>query len=240
MLHIMGGAMTKPTLIILMIIMMLVVSGITPYAEETEEGVIYGWVKPRKGKFRVVESPDQCRHNETAISWNEVGPQGLQGPKGDKGDTGAQGPRGYTGYQGPPGPQGPPGAIDVYDADGQYLGIFNGYERGADIYIPSEDINVLISFGNGDASPGLFRPLMYESSNCSGDAYITPEAAYYVYKVVDKYYAGDRVAPVKRQFNSSIKPDGSCMYNKFAPFAVPAYEIALPFTIPVALPLSFQ
>jgi hypothetical protein len=53
-----------------------------------------------------------CRANQTAITWNQTGPQGLQGPQGLKGDTGATGPVGPTGPQGPQGdtgPQGPPG-----------------------------------------------------------------------------------------------------------------------------------
>jgi hypothetical protein len=58
-----------------------------------------GLLSPQ-GSLRVVDSADQCRSNETAISWNQRGPQGPAGPKGDtgaNGDTGPQGPQGPAG-----------------------------------------------------------------------------------------------------------------------------------------------
>ena len=81
------------------------------------------------GTIKIVTDPSQCNpKNETAISWNTVGPQGLVGPTGPQGpagptgpqglqgDTGATGPQGDTGAQGPTGPQGAAGAagISVY------------------------------------------------------------------------------------------------------------------------------
>ncbi|HUG14712.1 MAG TPA: hypothetical protein VMM78_06795 [Thermomicrobiales bacterium] len=60
-------------------------------------------------------SPDEtpaCPANQTLISWNQTGPQGIQGeqgPQGEKGDTGEPGPKGDTGEQGEIGPQGPAG-----------------------------------------------------------------------------------------------------------------------------------
>lgn len=65
------------------------------------------------GLLRIVQSPNDCRHHEVAISWNVVGPAG---PKGNTGATGAQGvagaagAKGDTGATGPQGPQGDPGA----------------------------------------------------------------------------------------------------------------------------------
>jgi hypothetical protein len=51
-----------------------------------------------QGQVRIVESAASCRRNETAISWNEVGPPGPRGPRGE---IGPQGPKGDPG---PPGP----------------------------------------------------------------------------------------------------------------------------------------
>ena len=46
----------------------------------------------KEGQLRLVAVADGCKSNETAISWNTVGPEGPQGPKGDTGATGPQGP----------------------------------------------------------------------------------------------------------------------------------------------------
>ena len=60
-----------------------------------------------------------CKAKETAITWNQTGPQGVpgapgaQGPPGElgaKGDPGQAGPQGPAGPAGPAGPQGPAGA----------------------------------------------------------------------------------------------------------------------------------
>ena len=74
----------------------------------------------KTGDLRVIDAPSaSCKSTETALTWNQTGPQGPQGvtgpqgPKGDQGAQGPQGPKGATGPAGPPGPagaQGPPGA----------------------------------------------------------------------------------------------------------------------------------
>jgi len=66
--------------------------------------VINGCYHKTNSKLRIVASASQCKRSETAISWNQTGPQGPQGsqgpqgPQGDKGDTGPQGPPGVAGY----------------------------------------------------------------------------------------------------------------------------------------------
>jgi hypothetical protein len=54
-------------------------------------GVIHGCYAHHDGSLRVVDDPTTCKHNETALSWNQTGPQGAQGP------TGPQGPQGIPG-----------------------------------------------------------------------------------------------------------------------------------------------
>ena len=63
----------------------------------------------QQGQLRLVSDADACRANEEAISWNQVGPQGLPGPQGPTGPQGAPGATGQQGPQGPEGPQGPQG-----------------------------------------------------------------------------------------------------------------------------------
>jgi hypothetical protein len=62
------------------------------------------------GQLRLIDpATDSCRRNETAISWNQTGPQGPEGPQGPTGPAGPQGPAGPAGPAGPQGPEGPAG-----------------------------------------------------------------------------------------------------------------------------------
>jgi len=54
-------------------------------------GVIHGCYRNHDGSLRVVDDPTTCKHNETALSWNQTGPQGPQGPVGAPGPQGPQG-----------------------------------------------------------------------------------------------------------------------------------------------------
>ena len=80
------------------------------------QGAYHGCVNNASGLLRVVVPGATCRSSETAIDWNQTGPQGprgiqgIQGPKGDTGATGPQGPQGDTGAQGPKGDTGATGA----------------------------------------------------------------------------------------------------------------------------------
>lgn len=46
------------------------------------------------GNLRVVEDPTTCKRNETPITWNVQGPQGLPGPQGEVGPVGPPGEKG--------------------------------------------------------------------------------------------------------------------------------------------------
>lgn len=54
-------------------------------------GVIHGCYRNSEGNLRVVNDPTSCRHDETALSWSQTGPQGPQGPIGAPGPQGPQG-----------------------------------------------------------------------------------------------------------------------------------------------------
>jgi hypothetical protein len=68
------------------------------------DAVIHGCYNTQNGQLRVLDSSTaSCGKNETAIQWNQTGPQGaagLPGPIGPTGQTGA------TGQQGPAGTPG--------------------------------------------------------------------------------------------------------------------------------------
>jgi hypothetical protein len=77
-------------------------------------GVIHACYTKSGGSLRVIDSSvTSCGQNETALTWNNVGPrgpQGLPGPQGPVGPAGPQGPEGATGPAAPQGPAGPEGA----------------------------------------------------------------------------------------------------------------------------------
>jgi hypothetical protein len=51
-------------------------------------GVINSCYHKNDGELRVVESPDQCKSNEEALTFNQTGPQGPEGPQGPAGPSG--------------------------------------------------------------------------------------------------------------------------------------------------------
>jgi Collagen triple helix repeat (20 copies) len=79
-------------------------------------GVYHACVNTANGNLRVVLPADTtCKNVETAITWNQTGPQGIQGQQGD---TGPQGPKGDTGATGATGPKGDTGATGATGAAG--------------------------------------------------------------------------------------------------------------------------
>jgi hypothetical protein len=83
-------------------------------------GVFHGCYAKHGGELRIIDpsAGQQCKKDETAVSWNQTGPagpQGAAGPQGPEGNTGPagpagpQGPKGDTGTPGPTGPAGPAG-----------------------------------------------------------------------------------------------------------------------------------
>jgi len=73
-------------------------------------GVIYGCYSNSNGSLRVIDnSTTQCKSNETALNFNQTGPQGPQGVPGPAGPVGPQGPQGQEGETGATGATGAPG-----------------------------------------------------------------------------------------------------------------------------------
>jgi len=89
-----------------------IIGGSVAYAAIPDPGgVVHGCYDKLLGTVRVVDTGanQNCLPTETAITWNQTGPQGLPGVTGDKGDTGPAGPQGDKGDVGPAGPQGDKG-----------------------------------------------------------------------------------------------------------------------------------
>ena len=63
----------------------------------SDDGRIFGCYESKHGDLRVVSIADTCDKGETAIFWNQTGPQGPAGASGPTGATGATGPTGPAG-----------------------------------------------------------------------------------------------------------------------------------------------
>ena len=83
-------------------------------------GRIDACYRPASGQLRVIDSDsgDQCRRNETPLSWNERGPRGADGAVGERGPAGPAGERGPAGPQGEKGDTGPAGSTGEDGAPG--------------------------------------------------------------------------------------------------------------------------
>jgi hypothetical protein len=85
-------------------------------AVPSADGVINGCRSHLLGTIRVIdaETGQQCNARETALNWNQTGPQG---PAGRDGNGGAAGPAGPAGAQGQ---KGDPGVTDAYFAEAAF------------------------------------------------------------------------------------------------------------------------
>ena len=124
------------------IVALLVCGGVAFATIPGSGGAISGCYAKKDGSLRVIDSTAQCKSGETALSWNQAGPQGLkgdpgpQGPKGDPGPQGQPGPKGDTGPVGAAGPRGPQGPAGSFTAPGYewvqcfcYVEIASGEEQ---------------------------------------------------------------------------------------------------------------
>jgi len=73
----------------------------------------------QQGTLKIVAQGVPCTQNETPLTWNAVGPQGVVGPTGPAGPAGPQGVAGPAGPVGPAGPMGPAGPAGQQGPAGQ-------------------------------------------------------------------------------------------------------------------------
>jgi len=222
---------------------------------------ILGCYHHKNGKLRIVSDFSQCKKTELPITFN-TGEQGPKGDKGDKGDTGPQGPQGEQGIQGIQGPQGiqgakgdigpqgPPGGVAVWSATDEYIGLlvdthdaFN-YAR---VLLPS--VNKIFQFhltsGVNEINPGS---LFYKEAHCSGTPYggtgdeakghyaiWTAKANSTEFKHYLRLSTGtETIWALSQLYDGNCSPENSSYVGRALA------EITLPFTYPVALPLSFE
>jgi hypothetical protein len=179
----------------------------------------------------------------------DTGATGATGPQGPKGDTGATGATGSQGTQGPPGA----GAVQVYDANGQYIGIwivFNYSTSMADIFVPSLKKFVRISMTDGELVPLAMSinnaaTLFYVTGDCSGSPYIEGgfQDSYYIEpsgSAANRKYYVVQYTSNSTSYLSSRPGGGDCQAYGTSAILEPATEVQLPFIVPVALPLQLE
>jgi Collagen triple helix repeat (20 copies) len=220
--------------------------------------VIQACADIKTGALRIAGSAEDCTHKEISIQWNQTGPQGLTGPVGPAGPLGPQGLQGIPGPAGPAGPagaqgiQGPAGvgAIQVYDATGQYIGIF--VDQYGHIFLPSISKFVGVTLENGNIEQA--STLYFGGENCTGPIYsydfhdaiyrnpLTGQILTTVPPILDviagtDYKSWYDFAGCKntRDYPDTMfcYPTGVCQFMR-------AEEIDLPFAVPVAGPLHYQ
>jgi hypothetical protein len=125
--------MLRRSVVLAVVAAVLAAVGGAAYASIPDSsGVIHGCYLRSGGSLRVIDaSVTGCKSTETALNWNQTGPQGPVGPQGPAGPTGPTGPAGPQGPKGDTGPQGPAGtsgAAHAYFAtDSNLIGV--GHEQ---------------------------------------------------------------------------------------------------------------
>jgi hypothetical protein len=228
-------------LILLVVLLMLLAT-----KSLANDNPIHGCVVKFLGILRVVDNPNDCITSfETPISWSQVGQQGSSGDKGDKGDKGDRGDQGPSGA----------GAVRLFDANDQFLGYFLGIhtdEGGRpyyQIFIPGTKLSTLILRDDMISTGGH---LYYDTSNCSGKAYLLDSSFFgFVKRMASnprKYIILTENEPehVPASFWDS---GGSCQpfspsMGRFDPSAwhdfIQIPEASIPFHLPLAVPLRFE
>jgi hypothetical protein len=208
--------------------------------------VIHGCVK-NNGSLRIVASSSSCSGNETPLSWNAQGPQGVPGADGE------------PGAQGPPGP-----VLRVFDALGNNLGL----NVGTTMFTASgvgADSNVDIKLASGFTiplttaltrffdpnAPGTIKsvsyPVLFTDLGCQGEmvAENIPAVAGYVGRVKDNapLLIAVRDEPLElRSVKSFLSNGGTCRTltaprNVRAPVVDFISESDLGISFPVAVPV---
>jgi len=173
----------------------------------------------------------KCNAFEVPISWN------LQGPKG----------------------------IPVSDANGQFLGYLASDYTGAsntpdkvDLFIPSLKYFVSVYNENGTTYVGDRMDVMFTSDNCTGTRYYWPGYLWGIYiqyevpilgifeRIIhrergdDTHYFVPNLPLVQIESKSYLDASGTCRNYTVTYHVVTGTVITLPFTTPVAMPLSFN
>jgi hypothetical protein len=104
----------------------------------------------------------RCKRTERALTWNQVGPQGIQGIQGAKGETGSTGAASAS--------QTPTGT-SVFDNSGNFLGNLVGLLWGNtyDTFYLARDDHYFYLGSDG----GVYQGVYFTEDNCTGTPFLS-------------------------------------------------------------------
>jgi hypothetical protein len=145
----------------------------------------------------------KCKKTEKALSWNQMGPQGLPGPSGAAGASGAKGDTGSAGASGT--------TFHLIDAAGRDLGVPIGvYNGGQTADIAHEQGIWTVSNINEYPIEGRLRTSgLYTDINCSTHIWAAPNQQLLIPSmrgVIPAFGSERYVAPIGRPFRASDLP----------------------------------
>jgi hypothetical protein len=120
--------------------------GAVSFANAAGEKQLKACANKKTGVMRYI-SKGKCKKTERALSWNQMGPQGLAGNAGAKGDTGAAGAKGDTGAAGAAGAAGDMGASGTEGAKGQNLFLVNADGTTVGPVTQANSVSASVLFG---------------------------------------------------------------------------------------------
>lgn len=178
---------------------------------------------------RLVSSTNDCRRGERLVSWNK---EGIKGDSGIDGKDGADGAN-----------------LHLFDANGQDLGIYIGFEAGGDAthktYVPA--LHAFLEFYVRNLTSGAtvtVEPrggVFYMQSNCEGVVYITDEKIpNMLLRDENKFFVVTSDAPTSQTLKSEWHDSGCVNTNIFLNGLYRVEEVTLPFSYPPAFPLEVR
>jgi hypothetical protein len=141
----------RPFIVIAGVVIVALAAGVAYATIPDAQGVIHACYDKQSGQVRIVDTapntlPKGCGAKETAIGWNQTGPQGPAGP------AGPQGPQGPQGAAGAPGPTPALFSTGVNsDVDGQ-LHVVASLQLPAADYVVTGSVTLQLQEDDGHAS----------------------------------------------------------------------------------------
>lgn len=214
------------------------ISAVALAAIPDNSGVIHGCYNNKTGVLSVIDTNNggTCTNKETALSWNQTGPQD---------------------------PAGSSGGVELKDANGQVLGDIVGFssnyisDSGSKMNVFNPTLNRILPLTYDNASGvvrlGELAAPIFESSSCTGQAYVVAENSLSMPIFTELFRWNDGSIEFHALINTSastatITDNSSLQFNGTNYFcqtdsgstynAYPFTTVSLPFSSPVTAPFK--